>query len=523
MLGKVDRQDGLFRPDREFRDHVGTESFYGFLHRTRLQMFRDEDFASLFGERGRPSVPPTQLCVALILQAHDGVSDHEAIERTAYDLRWKVALGLELKDQLCAKSTLQLFRAKLILNERYQAIFEASIEECRRSGLLGRGKLEVAIDTTPIFGKGAVKDTFNLVADQIRRVVEEVVKLDGSNRDEVVQAQGLSRYFASSFKGAVEIDWSDKDAKRALVGQLVADARVALELAKQALRGHDDKSTAAQPLREARQLLSDLLLQDIEEKPEDGGGPTIRQGTSKDRVISTTDTDARHGTKSGSNRFNGHKASVIADTATGVILGTDVIAGNAHDSQGAAELVRTSSERSNFKVERVLGDTAYGSKEVREALSKVADEVAAKAPPASHKKGKFSVDDFEIDHESGEATCPAGKKSAARQTRSRNDDPGYRYLFAVEDCNACALRALCTDAAARSLIVTEVTKSNQAVRSQQRQPEFLEIYRRRVVIEHRLARLIQLGMRKARFFGRAKTRFQVAMAATVANLSLVAC
>ena len=40
--------------------------------------------------------------------------------------------------------------------------------------------------------------------------------------------------------------------------------------------------------------------------------------------------------------------------------------------------------------------------------------------------------------------------------------------------------------------------------------------------EHRLGRLVQLGIRQARYFGRAKTLFQLFMTATVANLTLVA-
>ena len=46
--------------------------------------------------------------------------------------------------------------------------------------------------------------------------------------------------------------------------------------------------------------------------------------------------------------------------------------------------------------------------------------------------------------------------------------------------------------------------------------------RRVVVVEHRLARLVQLGIRQSRYFGRVKTRFQLYLAATVANLTLVA-
>lgn len=37
------------------------------------------------------SQPPSQLGIALLFQTQDGVSDEEAIELSAYDLRWKVA------------------------------------------------------------------------------------------------------------------------------------------------------------------------------------------------------------------------------------------------------------------------------------------------------------------------------------------------------------------------------------------------------------------------------------------------
>ena len=42
-----------------------------------------------------------------------------------------------------------------------------------------------------------------------------------------------------------------------------------------------------------------------------------------------------------------------------------------------------------------------------------------------------------------------------------------------------------------------------------------------MVAEHRLARLVQLGIRQSRYFGRAKTKLQLYLAATVASLTLV--
>ena len=62
----------------------------------------------------------------------------------------------------------------------------------------------------------------------------------------------------------------------------------------------------------------------------------------------------------------------------------------------------------------------------------------------------------------------------------------------------------------------------QQARALQQSEAFAGYRQRRVVVEHRLARLVQLGIRQARYFGRVKTHFQLYLAATVANLTLVA-
>ena len=62
----------------------------------------------------------------------------------------------------------------------------------------------------------------------------------------------------------------------------------------------------------------------------------------------------------------------------------------------------------------------------------------------------------------------------------------------------------------------------QQARALQQSEAFGEYRQRRVVMEHRLARLVQLGIRQSRYFGPIKTRFQLYLAATVANLTLLA-
>jgi len=504
-----------------YMQHVGEDSFHGILGRMGASWFRDEDFEGLYREtHGRPSVPPSQLCIALLLQTYDGVSDDEAIDRSAYDLRWKVALGLEISEKLCAKSTLQLFRSKLVLNDAYQQVFNKSIEVCREAGLLKRSKLRAAIDTTPILGRGAVKDTFNLVSDQIRRCVEEACALKGWAPESVVEEHGLGRHFASSFKGSVEMDWSADDEKRALVGQLVGDAKVTLVLCREALRGHAAGAECTQRLRAAQALLCDLLAQDIDESDKDGGGPKIKKGTTKDRIISTTDPEMRHGHKSHSKGFNGYKAGIVADADDGVILATDARPANMHDGEQAKELLESGVKSSGQELDRILGDTAYGGLETREELSSLGAEIIVKTPPGT-RRGMFSLDDFEIDEQSGKARCPAGKTSHERR-RVGGDDPGWRYQFSRKDCTGCELRAQCTRAESNSKVVqiTAKTEELQPLRREQRTPEFRAKYRERVKVEHRIGRMVQLGVRQARYLGNKKLAFQVAMVATVANLTL---
>ncbi len=83
MLGK---QSGLDGGDHPYLNHVGRDSFYGFLALHRTELFQDEDFGGLYcSDNGRPSVPPSLLAMALLLQVHDGVSDEEAKARADFD------------------------------------------------------------------------------------------------------------------------------------------------------------------------------------------------------------------------------------------------------------------------------------------------------------------------------------------------------------------------------------------------------------------------------------------------------
>ena len=516
MMGTRSPQDKLFAADHIYLDFVGRETLYGYLAHNRRHLFRDEDFAALYCENnGRTSVPPSVAISILFLRAYEGVSFVEAIDRTKYDLRWKVALGLEMEEVPLQKSALQEFEAKLVIHELGEALLKKSIDEARRAGYLKSRKIRVALDTTPILGKGAVKDTYNLLAEGIVQLACRLAEVEGEGSATWAERQGLSSYFGSSLKGEAAIDWDNNKQREQLLTAIVEDARRLLGLAEPAQATHPEQ---AETIAAAAALLKRLIAQDVEEKP--GGGCQIRQGTEKDRVVSVPDPEMRHGRKSASKRFNGHKAAVAVDMESQLIGGVQVLAGNAGDQEKALELVHQTERVMEAKVEETVGDCAYGGGPTRRAFADEDRVLTAKVPVTSNGDC-FPKTEFAIDLEKMEVRCPAGQTT--NDYRSAGEGQGGRFQFAAATCQTCPLHAQCVRGQGPRTISIQ---AEEALQQQARAHNQTEVGRKslraRVVVEHRLARLVQLGIRESRYFGRTKTCLQVVMAAVVANISLVA-
>ena len=523
MRGKRGPRRGLFEADTLYGDFVGRATFYGWLAGQRGELFRDEDFAGLYVlDNGRPSVPPSLLATALVLQTYDGVSDEEAKQRADYDLRWKVALGVGLDARPFAKSTLQEFRAQLIVHQEQAAIFKQSLELAKRRGKFRRPdgearKLKVALGTTNILGRGAVKDTYNLLADGIVKLARVLARLAGERLEGWAERHGYGRYVtAPSLKGAAEIDWSDADQRRRFLGEIVADADRLLELARQARTGLEAGGPAEAGLPEAAGLLSRVLAQDVERRED---GPALKQGVAADRLVSVHDPEMRHGRKSKTKRFDGHKAAVAVDTDEQLITAAAVLPGNAQDDEQAPELVEQSEATTGCAVEESLGDGAYGDGETRQAFAEAGRTLIAKVS-AEGTTGQFPKRAFIIDLEAGTCACPGGQQTGDLRPLKGG---GGLFHFAAAGCGVCPLRPQCVKGSGgRTVRVHPQEGLLQAARARQASPAGREDRARRQVVEHRLARLVQLGIRQARYVGRAKTLFQLLLAAAVANLTLLA-
>ena len=356
MLGKRPAQNPLFDVGNVFDLNLNPKSFHAQLALAAPRLFEDDDFAVFYTDKqGRPSVPPSLLALVTLLQHEAGVSDEEAIHRTAYDLRWCAVLGSEAGQPLCAKSTFQLFRAHLILHPEVNTLFQASLQEARRSGLLKGEALKIALDTKPLVGRGAVQDTFNLLAQGIRQLGRVLAQQEHQKPHDFLAAQGLDRYTHASVKGSADLDWSDEDAKNALLTQIVKDAKHLLAQATSSLPA----------VRNAALLLEQLLLQDVVPPTDAGEQATIKEGTAQGRMPSATDPDVRHGRKSASKRFNGHKADVAVDQDSQLIVAFAVLAGDAGDASGALALVDQAEANTALPVSETTADCAAGKRDDR--------------------------------------------------------------------------------------------------------------------------------------------------------------
>lgn len=511
MIGKRSAQRNMFEAENMYSVKLPADSFEAQLAAVGRRLFKDDEFKAFYSaERGRPSVPPSVLGLLLLLQHQAMVSDDEAIKRSAFDVRWAIVLETELGQQVCAKSTLQLFRSHLVLHPEVAAIFNASIMEAKRTGLLKGQALRIALDTKPINGRGAVQDTYNLLATGIRQLSKALAVEAREKVDAYLQRIGLDRYTQSSVKATTDIDWGDEQAKYTFLTQIVCDAKKLLTLA----------ASGGEKVRASAKLLEELLLQDVETKTTANGSEqsVLIEGATRGRKPSATDPDVRHGRKSSSKRFNGHKADIAVDEESQLIVGFNVIAGGAGDASGALALVSQVESNTGLEVAETTADCAYGGGPTRKEFADANRTLLAKVPREASPKGLYTKGDFKIDLENGSVTCPAGQTT----TKHKTDRDGARYFQFGNACTACPLRKLCTGAKdGRKVRVHPQEEMLQSARAYQKTPEGLGKLRKRVVVEHRLARLGQLGTGQARYKGHPKTRFQLMMAATIANLRLV--
>ena len=552
-LGKTPQVDDLFRSTRALCEpKLDPSSLYRLLAERGGECFGDELFADLFQEIGRESVPPRIVATVMVLQRLEGASDREAVDRFAFDLRWKYAASVDLDFPSFNHTVLVRMRARLRKSERPDRIFEVVLDVAKEFGLVGKRRV---LDSTALFDAVATQDTVTMIRSAIRAVLKCATK----ELEAEIRAQ-LQRDDDYRAPGKPSCDWDDEEAREALVDALARDGHAVVEMFQK--REMDDK------LAQAVKLLATVLGQDIvsEESASNSGsgghnasgsgghsasgsgghnasgsdeakGPfRIAEKVAKDRVISTVDPDARHGHKTSSRKFDGYKAHIAIDPDSEIITATAVTAGNVGDAAPAEELLHdilpTPTNDDATAVEsqsayppctgvEVYGDASYGTADLVEKLEAHGIEANVKVQPPAARKGMFSKDEFRIDLDNETVCCPATVLVPIRRGKDGYGQAQFRHA-----CKTCELASQCTQSArGRNIRVHPKHETLDRARKRQRDPEWQSRYRStRPKVERKFAHLMRRkhGGRHARVRGTDRVAYDLSMTAAAANLQRIA-
>lgn len=540
-LGRAPEQADLWRSSVKYCEgKLSPTSIFGLLHRECHRLFADDAFADLFQDIGRRSVPPRIVAVVMVLQRLEGLSDREAVDRFAFDVRWKYAAGgLDLEYPSFVHTVLVDMRARLRGSKDPDRIFNAVLDVAKQAGMVGRRRV---LDSTPLYDAVATQDTVTMIRSAIRGLLRVATEALATELRGVLKRDDD---YASAGKPAC--DWEDKAAREALIDALARDAHAVLAL----LDGRD----LGAEVKEAADLLATVTGQDLEQT--EGGLFRIARRVAPDRVISTVDPEARHGHKTEARGFDGYKGHIAIDPDSEVITSVGVTAANVGDGSVAKELLadviplpaaaedtaapaeNTSDvapkEPANAAVEatsppiaeaaskpvEVFGDGSYGTAEVLAHLEQAGAIANVKVQPATAPGGHFTKDDFQIDLKNDTVTCPAGRLV---QIRRREDGSGVASFGTA--CRSCSKAPSCSDAKeGRKIRVHEQERLLLEARMRQRRPEWRANYRAtRPKVERKLAHLMRRrhGGRRSRMRGTERVGQDFIMLCAAVNLHRLA-
>ena len=516
-------------------DRLPIGSTYRLLAEHGGVLFGEEYFADLFKRSvlGRPTVPARVVATVMLLQAYEGLSDREACDRLAFDLRWKAAAGLTVDAPSFHPTVLVGMRNRLRGSTGPRRLFDDVNTTARAVGLL-RGRRRV-LDSTPLFDAVATQDTVIQLRAAIRTVLAVAERVDPALAC-VVRA-ALTRDDDYAGVGKPPCDWDDPKAREALVDALVRDARAALAVL--------DGRELAGPLAEAGELLGLVAGQDVEQG--DDGVFRIARRVARDRLISTVDVEARHGRKSRARTFDGYKSHLGVDPDDELITAVAVTPANTPDREVIDELLghhgsgapvanaipvagepaaatgtdggSDSAPDSESKCFEVYGDSAYADGVTPDEQTAPGHDMRTKVPPARNANG-YSKDRFTIDLAAGTVTCPAQHTVAIRA--------GLRYRVARFGvlCGSCPLRAQCTkDRRGRVISIHPQEAAVQHAKARQQDPAWQQDYRaNRPVVERKISHFTRRpwGGRKARCRGKKRILTDLLTRAGALNLARLA-
>lgn len=492
-----------------------------FLRKHRHELFDEpfqEKLEAMYRDTGagKEPLPPAMMAMATLLQGYLNVSDAMMVELSALDISVQCVLDRVGAEEVAfSQGAFHDFRLRLIAHDMDIRLLEQTAALARKTGEFDHKKLpkslRIGIDSSPLDGAGRVEDTLNLLAHAGRDIASCVAELSDTTFETVCQESGATLLLESSIKKALDLDWTKPGVRNEGLRRLLAQLDKLVSWVQRRL----PEEVEEPPLRETLATLEQIKKQDLEPDPnEPGGGQRIKHGVAKDRRVSITDKEMRHGRKNKNKPFAGYKRHIGVDLDTQLIHSAAVTPANVVENV-AVEPIKKAIEAQGFTIDELFIDRGYLSSPVVRQMIVESGNVICR-PWAITRPGVFSKLDFKFDLRKSAVTCPAGVKMPFTE--------GKQVHFPPQLCDVCPLRAECTKARkgrGRVLTLAEDERFQEQLRRSLHTKKGRARLRTRTGVEHRLAHLSRRSGTEARYRGVRKNEFALRRSSAVLNLEVL--
>jgi transposase len=435
---------------------------------------------------GRPAKEPEMMLKLLLLQRLYDLSDVRVIEEASLNLAFLWFLRLSPEEALPDASLLAKFRTQRLKDGDLDEMITQTVRQCVEAGILKN--IDIGVDAT------------HILANTKKKVPERVMK-------------HLAKKILAALKEDNEGVLPDRIDENIPDYKNIDDHKKAKEVMRAYLKGLMDgaepfaKEHTIKALAEAGEILADEKFM------------------SQKGIRSLVDKDARVGAKSKTDSFFGYKAEVAMELDERIITAVKVHSGEYADGTDFKVLLDKTLEGVG-ETSCIMGDKAYFRRDILD----VAKEIGAKTYiPVSASAYRIDEALFSYNKDSDEWSCARGNATVSlrriKRKRGNRDYEVLAYRFSKEQCMACTKRAECMGKAkgARELHVSVSAALFYEESARQKDPAFLERYKKRAAIEWKNAELkCHHGMARAKGYGLGSVSMQVKLTALAVNCKRMA-
>jgi transposase len=486
-------------------------------------IYRDESFAPLFSDRGRPAEAPWRLALVSVMQFAERLSDRRAADAVRGRIDWKYALGLPLDDPGFDASVLCEFRSRLIAGSAEQQVLDALLAIGRERGWL-RARGRQRTDSTHVLAAIRALNRVELVAATMRAALNALAEVAADWLLARAQPEWIERYARRPEDDRLPSKQAERDALVAAIG---ADGGALLQAV------HADDAPAWLRTVPAVEVLRRVWVQNYLptehglrwRTAEDGLPPSVRF------ISSPFDPEAHYARKRTTSwiGYKAHLTETCEPDAPHLVTHVETTPAPLLDFDAVPRIHGALAHRDLLPGQHLV-DAGYIDADLL-VESRRAYGVDLFGPPkrdphwqAAAGRG-YAAQDFVIDWPHQRAICPQGKPSLSWTPAIDNrHNAVVKIKFSARDCRPCPVRADCTRSRKRSPRRTLTVRREaqflalRASRDRTRTAAYAAEYARRAGAEGTISQGVRAcGLRRSRYAGQAKTHLDHVLTAAALN------